>query len=288
MSRQPMSRRDFIKVALAGTAGALGTLGYQELKRKGFHIDVGFAPALTPMPGTEIPTPTNIIPTPVGGGEALPQVAAPESLVYPDRWAETPQAAAELFGGKAEYWRKDIYVDPQDGQTKWGGTWVMEAYQLKTQFKADGLYVDQFGKPLPQDQIYDFNNLLERVDVDFGPYAETYQAHGTSWDGQMYKAGTGHAVFDQAVQAVIRPITLKCIEGSDVVAQLKDEAKQRTAEEFSRYLFNDPQADSLVAGLWDETKGKFKLLSGVGWRASLSSLLVGFFFGPEKGGDKLA
>ena len=189
-----------------------------------------------------------------------------ESLGLPGQWPETAAEAATLFGGIKEYWRQDLYVDNQ-GKTQWGGAWVMDAYALKVPFQGDGKYTDASGKPLNEDQIFDFNNNVAKVDVNFGPYAQNYQAHGTAWDTKQYWAGYGTAVFDNAVQAVVRPIVIECPIEQDVTAAYQDEAWKRTAQEFSKFLFYDANADNIVAGLWSQEKQQFKLVQGKGWKS---------------------
>src|SRR3972149_1330819 len=144
-----------------------------------------------------------------------------ESLGLRGQWPETAAEAATLFGGIKEYWRQDLYVDNQ-GKTQWGGAWVMDAYALKVPFQGDGKYTDASGKPLNEDQIFDFNNNVAKVDVNFGPYAQNYQAHGTAWDTKQYWAGYGTAVFDNAVQAVVRPIVIECPIGQNQEEVLAD------------------------------------------------------------------
>ena len=191
-----------------------------------------------------------------------------ESLGLPGQWPETAAEAATLFGGIDHYWRRDLYV--LDGQTKWDGAWVMEAYNLKTPFQTDGSYTDASGKPMNADQIHDFNSNPAKVDVNFGSYAQNYQAHGTAWDTKQYWAGYGTAVFDDAVQAVVRPIVIECPIGQtqeEVLAAYQDEAWKRTAQEFSKFLFYDANADNIIAGLWSQEKQQFKLVQGKGWKS---------------------
>lgn len=207
-------------------------------------------------------------------GEGMGQVDQParlESLGLPGQWPETAASAATLFGGKQEYWRRDLYVDPATNEAKWGGTWVMDAYSLKVPFKSDGKYTDASGKPLSENEIFDFSKNIDKVDVNFGPYAQNYQAHGTAWDGEQYWAGYGTALFDDVVQAVVRPIVIECPVGQneqEVLAAYQDEAWKRTAQEFSKFLFNDPNADKIIAGLWSQEKQDFKLVQGKGWNKS--------------------
>jgi len=254
-----LSRRDVLKGTLV-----LGVLGLAGIARA-LHVNISFPSMNADAAGSQ--------PAPRLGADLSSQPNKPlaetvrqngiKELGLPENWPQTAEVAASMFGGNKEYWRKDLYVDQASGEVKWD-TWVMDAFALKTDFKADGAYVDGNGQPLRENEIYDFGNNVDRVNVGFGQYADSFKAHGTSWDGKMYKAGYGHAVFKDAVQAVIRPINAVCLP-EKVEGYFKGLARALTAEEFSKYLAEDPNADSLVAGLWIEDKSQFKLVQGKGW-----------------------
>ncbi|OGK14469.1 hypothetical protein A3A93_04360 [Candidatus Roizmanbacteria bacterium RIFCSPLOWO2_01_FULL_38_12] len=172
-----------------------------------------------------------------GVSDLVDNTVLEEGLVLPKDWVKTPEEAAAIFGGKAEYWRQDVYIN-EKGEKKWGGAWVLEAFDKRTD-----------GGTNEDGTNYDYTKPPKYTTISLGKFEEKGTAYATFWNGKENTYGTSsHSPTMAVEQAVVRPVPEDSVNCPTPELQRALAARGAMTDLF-KFLNNDPNVDKVNVAL---------------------------------------